>query len=139
MGAVYAAVSDITALGISLTAQQEQAAGVLLEQDSAKLRLIAKKYGKSIDALIAEDEDYSDAVKNVVVQSVVRALNSIASSDPAVQQTTQSALGYSVTATYFNAGQSLYFLKTELKDLGLVTQKVGMLEVLQYGSTDSGD
>lgn len=139
MGAVYAAVSDITALGISLTAQQEQAAGVLLEQDSAKLRLIAKKYGKSIDALIADDEDYGEAVKNVVVQSVVRALNSIASSDPAVQQTTQSALGYSVTATYFNAGQSLYFLKTELKDLGLVTQKFGMLEVLQYGSTDSGD
>ena len=48
MGAVYAAVSDITALGISLTAQQEQAAGVLLEQDSAKLRLIAKKYGKTL-------------------------------------------------------------------------------------------
>ena len=139
MGAVYATVSDITALGISLTAQQEQAAGVLLEQDSAKLRIIAKKYGKSIDALIADDEDYGDAVKNVVVQSVVRALNSIASSDPAVQQTTQSALGYSVTATYFNAGQSLYFLKTELKDLGLVTQKFGMLEVLQYGSADTGD
>jgi hypothetical protein len=139
MGAVYATVSDITALGISLTAQQEQAAGVLLEQDSAKLRITAKKYGKDIDALIADDADYGDAVKNIVVQSVVRALNSLSSSDPAMSQTTQSALGYSVTATYFNAGQSLYFLKSELKDLGLMRQTFGALEVYASDADDTGD
>lgn len=139
MGAVYATVSDITALGISLTAQQEQAAGVLLEQDSAKLRITAKKYGKDIDALIADDSDYGDAVKNIVVQSVVRALNSLSSSDPAMSQTTQSALGYSVTATYFNAGQSLYFLKSELKDLGLMRQTFGALEVYASDADDTGD
>ena len=138
MGAVYATVSDITALGISLTAQQEQAAGVLLEQDSAKLRITAKKYGKDIDALIADDSDYGDAVKNIVVQSVVRALNSLSSSDPAMSQTTQSALGYSVTATYFNAGQSLYFLKSELKDLGLMRQTFGALEVYASDADDTG-
>ena len=139
MGAVYATVSDITALGISLTAQQEQAAGVLLEQDSAKLRITAKKYGKDIDTLIADDADYGDAVKNIVVQSVVRALNSLSSSDPAMSQTTQSALGYSVTATYFNAGQSLYFLKSELKDLGLMRQTFGALEVYASDADDTGD
>ena len=139
MGAVYATVSDITALGISLTAQQEQAAGVLLEQDSAKLRITAKKYGKDIDALIADDSNYGDAVKNIVVQSVVRALNSLSSSDPAMSQTTQSALGYSVTATYFNAGQSLYFLKSELKDLGLMRQTFGALEVYASDADDTGD
>lgn len=139
MGAVYATVSDITALGISLTAQQEQAAGVLLEQNSAKLRITAKKYGKDIDALIADDSDYGDAVKNIVVQSVVRALNSLSSSDPAMSQTTQSALGYSVTATYFNAGQSLYFLKSELKDLGLMRQTFGALEVYASDADDTGD
>lgn len=139
MGAVYATVSDITALGISLTAQQEQAAGVLLEQDSAKLRITAKKYGKDIDALIADDSDYGDAVKNIVVQSVVRALNSLSSSDPVMSQATQSALGYSVTATYFNAGQSLYFLKSELKDLGLMRQTFGALEVYASDADDTGD
>lgn len=139
MGAVYAAVTDITALGISLTAQQEQAAGVLLEQDSAKLRITAKKYGSDIDVLIAADEDFGLAVKNVVVQSVVRALNSLSSSDPAMSQTTQSALGYSVTATYFNAGQSLYFLKSELKDLGLMRQTFGALEVYASDADDTGD
>ena len=47
MGAVYASVEDITALGRSLTNQQSEAADVLLEQASAKLRLFAQKYGKT--------------------------------------------------------------------------------------------
>lgn len=128
-GVRYASVSDITALGISLTPQQEAAAEVLISQASAKLRLAVKKYGKSIDKLIADDEDYSEAVKSVTVQAVTRALNSIADSDPAVSQVTQSGLGYSASMTYFNAGQSLYFLKSELKDLGLMRQIYGALEV----------
>ena len=99
MGAVYATVSDITVLGRSLTAQEEQAAEVLLEQSSAKLRLTAKKYGKDIDQLIASDEDYGDAVKNIVVQSVIRALGVVTESNTAVSQLTQSGLGYSATAT----------------------------------------
>lgn len=139
MGEVYAAVSDITALGISLTAQQEQAAGVLLEQDSAKLRITAKKYGKDIDVMIAADADFGLAVKNVVVQSVVRALDSLVDSSPAVSQVTQSGLGYSATATYFNAGQSLYFLKSELRDLGLMRQTFGALEVYADDTVITGD
>lgn len=139
MGAVYATVSDITVLGRSLTAQEEQAAEVLLEQSSAKLRLTAKKYGKDIDQLIASDEDYGDAVKNIVVQSVIRALGVDTESNTAVSQLTQSGLGYSATATYINAGQSLYFLRNELKDLGIIRQTYGLLEVYQYGTADSGD
>lgn len=139
MGAVYANVSDITALGISLTAQQESAAGVLLSQASAKLRINAKRYGRNIDALITDDPDYGDAVKNIVVQATVRALNSISDSDPAVSQVSQSGLGYSATMTYFNAGQSLYFLKSELKELGLMRQTFGALEVYADGTVDTGD
>lgn len=133
MGADYAAVSDITALGVALTPQQEDAAEVLITQSSAKLRLTAKKYGKDIDTLIAADDDFGIAVKNVVVQSVIRALNSITDDSPAAVQTTQSALGYSASMTYLNAGQSLYFLRNELKDLGLMQQTYGALEVYDYG------
>lgn len=133
MGADYAAVSDITALGVTLTPQQEDAAEVLITQSSAKLRLTAKKYGKDIDTLIAADDDFGIAVKNVVVQSVIRALNSITDDSPAAVQTTQSALGYSAAMTYLNAGQSLYFLRNELKDLGLMQQTYGALEVYDYG------
>lgn len=137
MKAVYASVSDITALGISLTAQQQQATEILLETASAKLRLEAVKYGSDIDDLIADEkngEDYELTVKNIVVQAVVRALDAISDTAPAVTQASQSALGYSASMTYLNAGQSLYFLRNELKELGLFCQVYGALEV--YGSAD---
>lgn len=129
MGANYAAISDMTELGISLDPEQQTAAEVLITQASAKLRLIAKKYDKNVDALIAEDEDYGEAVKSIVIQAVTRALNSITNTDPAATQGSQAALGYSVSYTYLNAGQSLYFLRNELKDLGFMQQTYGAMEV----------
>lgn len=131
MGAVYASVEDITALGRSLTNQQSEAADVLLEQASAKLRLMAQKYKKNIDELIADPvtgEDYALAVKSAVVQAVCRALDSV-SSNAAVSQGTESIGAYSLTMNYLNAGQSLYFLRNELKDLGLMQQRFGWLDM----------
>lgn len=133
---VYATVQDIMALK-SLTAQQQEAAEVLLPQASANLRLEARKYGKEIDSLIADEvsgEDYALAVKSVVVQSVCRALDSLAGSGNVVQGT-ESIGSYSLTATYLNAGQSLYFLKSELKTLGLKRQTFGAVELYQAGES----
>lgn len=137
MGAVYAAVSDILAMGITLTAAQQDTAAVLLEQGSAKLRLEASDRGCDIDALIAEPvrgEDYALAVKSVVVSSVIRALSALSAptNSAAVSQESQSGLGYSASWTYVNAGQSLYFLNNELKELGLTDQRYGAMEV--YGN-----
>lgn len=131
MGAVYAEVSDITALGRTLTNQQQEAAEVLLAQASAKLRLMAQKYKKNIDELIADPvtgEDYALAVKSVVVQAVCRALDSV-NSNTVVSQGTESIGAYSLTMNYLNAGQSLYFLRNELKDLGLMQQRFGWLDM----------
>lgn len=133
MGAVYATVSDITVLGRSLTAQEQQAAEVLLEQASAKLRLIAKKYGKSIDELIESDEDYGDAVKNIVVQATLRALGSVTESTPALSQGSETNGSYSIQMTYLNAGQSLYFLRNELKELGILRQRYGLTDIYPIG------
>ncbi len=133
MGAVYATVSDITVLGRSLTAQEQQAAEVLLEQASAKLRLIAKKYGKSIDELIESDEDYGDAVKNIVVQATLRALGSVTESTPALSQGSETNGSYSIQMTYLNAGQSLYFLRNELKELGILRQRYGLTDIYSIG------
>lgn len=133
MGAVYASVEDITALGRSLTNQQSEAADVLLEQASAKLRLTAQKYGKDIDAMIADPvsgEDYALAVKSVIVQAVCRALDSVNNS-AAVSQGTESIGAYSLTMSYLNAGQSLYFLRNELKDLGLMRQRFGFMNLYE--------
>ena len=131
MGTAYAKVSDITALGRSLTNQQQEAAEVLLAQASAKLRLMAQKYKKNIDDLIADPvtgEDYALAVKSVVVQAVCRALDSV-NSNAVASQGTESIGAYSLTMNYLNAGQSLYFLRNELKDLGLMQQRFGWLDM----------
>ena len=136
MGAVYATVSDILAMGITLTDPQQDTAAVLLEQASAKLRLEAADRGYDIDALISvpvRGEDYALVVKSVVVSSVIRALSALSApaNSAAVSQASQSGLGYSASWTYVNAGQSLYFLNNELKELGLTDQRYGALEV--YG------
>lgn len=133
----YAEVSDIRALGIGLSSQQEETAVLLLSAASSKLRVIGKKYGKDLDEM-CKDEDMKAAVKSTVIQAALRALNSIADSSPAVTQETQSALGYSASMTYLNAGQSLYFLRNELKDLGILRQTFGALEVYGNGTDDKG-
>lgn len=140
MGAVYAAVSDVTAFGRSLTAAEQEFAEKLLETASAKLRVVAKKYGADIDELISADEDYLMIVRQTVVQAVIRALNSISDNTPPAVQSSQAALGYSLSMTWLNSGQSLYFLKNELKDLGLLRQRYGALEVYDVGDQqDQGD
>lgn len=133
MGISYAAVNDITALGNTLSSQQTEAAKVLLSAASAKLRVIAKKYGKNLDDM-CKDEDMKIVIKNTVIQSVMRALTSMENSASAISQASQSALGYSASVTYVNAGQSLYFLRNELKELGLMRQRFGALEVYSYES-----
>lgn len=133
MGTVYAEVSDITALGRSPTNQQQEAAEVLIAEASAKLRLMAQKYKKNIDELIADPitgEDYALAVKSVVVQAVCRALDAINDSG-AVSSASESLGPYSYTFQYANAGQLLYFLRNELKDLGLMQQRYGFLNLYE--------
>ena len=132
MGAVYASVADVALLR-PLTAQEQQQAESLLVSASAKLRLTAKGYGYDLDGLIAENEDYGSAVQAVVVQAVIRALNSVTDNTPPAVQSSQAAMGYSLSMTWLNSGQSLYFLRNELEELGFLRQRYGALEVYDYG------
>jgi hypothetical protein len=132
-GAVYATIEDIQTLIRDLTAAEQQKALNLLPIASARLRIAANKHGADIDDLIADNSDYEYAVREIVCKAVVRALDSTAQSNTpsVVSQESQSALGYVASMTYLNAGQSLYFLKNELKDLGLMRQFCGTLDI--YG------
>lgn len=132
MGAVYASVADVALLR-PLTAQEQQQAESLLVSASAKLRLTAKGYGYDLDGLIVEDEDYGSAVQAVVVQAVIRALNSVTDNTPPAVQSSQAAMGYSLSMTWLASGQTLYFLRNELDELGLLRQRYGALEVYDYG------
>ncbi len=135
MSTVYATVDDLRTLR-SLTAQEKEAAAVLLPQASAKLRLTAQRYRADIDARIADEttgEDYAQAVKSVVVAAVFRALSALGQSATATQNT-ESIGAYSLTYTFANAGQQLYFLRNELRDLGLLRQTFGMLDIYGGGA-----
>ena len=137
----YADIADIRAVGYQLSAAQEPAAQTLIEQASAKLRITARKFGKDIDRLIGDadtGEDYALAVKSVIVQAIIRALDSMSAPTSAATQGTETIGAYSLTYTYANAGQKLCFLKNELKDLGLYRpQQFGALEL--YASDADGD
>jgi len=74
--------------------------------------------------------DFSSAVKDVVIQATLRALNSAYNDNtPALSQGSETNGSYSIQMTYLNAGQSLYFLRNELKDLGLLRQVYGAIEI----------
>lgn len=134
MAAVYATVDDITKLGRKLTAEEQDKAAELLPVASSKLRLAAKKRGRDLDMMIFDDPDVGQAAKEITVKAVIRALDSSADCNPPAVQASQSALGYSMSMTYLNSGQALYFLKNELKELGIMRQRYGALEV--YDSAD---
>lgn len=136
MAVEYATIDDVTALGRKLTADERDRAAALLPIASAKLRTAAKKYGKDIDFMIASDSDIEPVVREIIVKAVIRAVDASADHAPAAAQATQAALGYSVSMTYLNAGQALYFLRNELKELGLLRQKYGAMEVYGFGVDD---
>lgn len=129
MGAVYATVADVIALGRPLTAAEQAQAQVLLPTVSALLRQEAAKRGYDLDQMIAVNEDIGLIAKVVTVNSTVRAINASSETAPATVQAAQAGLGFSVSATYQNPGQPVYFLRNELKELGLLRQKIGTLEV----------
>ena len=84
--------------------------------------------------MIFDDPDVGQAAREITVKAVIRAIDSSADSTPPAVQASQAALGYSVSMTYLNSGQALYFLKNELKELGIMRQRYGTLEV--YDSAD---
>lgn len=134
MAAVYATVDDITKFGRKLTTEEQDKAAELLPVASSKLRLAAKKRGRDLDMMIFDDPDIGQAAREIVSKAVIRAIDSSADSNPPAVQASQAALGYSVSMTYLNSGQALYFLKNELKELGIMRQRYGALEV--YDSAD---
>lgn len=133
MGAVYATTEDVQTLGRPLTAEELKKTPQLLEIASALLRTEAGKRSYDLDEQIAEDPDKGLIAKILTVNSVVRSLNAADSSGPALSQGSQSGLGYAVSYTYLNAGQDIYFLRNELKELGLMRQRYGAMEVYDYG------
>ena len=130
----YATIQDIVTLSRNLTPEEQEKAQALIDTACAKLRVQAKKYGKNLDKMIEEDPDLILVTKEIIVKAVSRAIDT--STGPAVSQITQAGLSYSAQMSFVNAGQNLYFLRNELKDLGILRQTFGALEVFGNVSDD---
>ena len=127
----YATVEDIKNLWRALTQTEEERANALIPIVSARLRTEAKNVGKDLDAMIEADENLLYVAKQVTVDVVARALMTSTNSEP-LTQFSQSAMGYTVSGTYLVAGGGLFIKKSELANLGLKRQRMGVLDI--YGT-----
>ena len=132
----YATTDDVIAYKGAISADMMSRIGKILETCSAELRLIAKKQGKDLDQMIADDDDISVAVTKGVVDASVNYYYASENKEPIMSQFSQAAGGYSFSGTLANAGGAFYFPKKFLRDVGLYTQKVSTIEVFDYGIND---
>ena len=126
----FATVQDITNLFRELTLEETDRANALLPVVADNLRVEAKRVGKDLD-LLAMDAAYANVLKSVVVDVVARTLMTSTNQEPMIQSS-ESALGYSQSATFLVPGGGLFIKNTELIKLGLKRQRYGVIDF--YGN-----
>lgn len=126
----YATVQDVIELFKPLTAEERARAEALIPLVCDALRVEASKVGKNLDAMVEEDLAMASNAKSVTVGVVSRIMRQDVEGEPVAQES-QSALGYSVSATYAIPGGGIVnsIMKSDLKALGLRRQKYGVLEL----------
>lgn len=123
----YATLDDVTTLVRPIEEAETEKVTQLLTQASARIRLEAQKRGRDFDAMIAETPDLAEIARGVVCDMVRRALTVNVSQEP-LTQVSQSALGYSVSATYAMPGGSLYLMNNEMRALGILRARVSAFD-----------
>ena len=131
--AAFATEQDINTLWRLLDADEVLRAIALLDIVSDNLRVEARKVGKDLDVL-ALDAAYANVLKSVVVDVVARTLMTATNQEPMIQST-NSALGYSQSATFLVPGGGLFIKNTELARLGLRRQRYGAMD--PFGVADT--
>lgn len=91
----------------------------LLMYASALLRVEASNRGYNLDLIMLKDGAKRTVAKMVVIASVKRAMHTGEMTEAPLEQFSQSAMGYTVSGTYLNPGDDIYFLNNELKRLGI--------------------
>ncbi len=126
----YATTDDIANLWRKMTSEETDRAKQLIPIVCASLRMEAKKVGKDLDAMIADDADLALVAKSVTVDVVARTLLTSTEDEP-MTQVSQSALGYSMSGTFLVPGGGLFIKKSELNRLGLRRQQYGVIDLYE--------
>ncbi|TDP59845.1 phage Gp19/Gp15/Gp42 family protein [Aminicella lysinilytica] len=133
----FATINDVTELWRPLSADEQDRAGALLPVISDSLRVEANKVGKNLDTLVQNDSALANVARSVTVDVVARTLMTSTDSEP-MTQTSESALGYSVSGTYLVPGGGLFIKNSELARLGLRRQKYGVIDFdYDQGNSDN--
>lgn len=125
----FATIQDIENLFRKLSVEERSRATALLPVVSDSLRQEAFKVGKDLDAMLESGDLLENVLISVTVDVVARTLLTSTSNEP-MEQMTQSALGYSVSGTFLNAGGGLFIKRAELARLGLKRQRYGAIDLL---------
>lgn len=132
MAEAFASITDYQNLtGQNLTASEQERATYLLSIASDRLRQTAINNGSDLDDMIANGLVLESVVKSITVDIVARTMATPTDEAP-VTQYSQSALGYTVSGTYLNAGGGIYIKQSELRALGLARQRYGFIDLYDH-------
>lgn len=128
---IYASIEDYEKVyNVILNKDQQDRLLVLLELASSLLREEGGKRNINLDAVICSSDDKANIAKMVVLACVHRVMAKEDGQDSMpLEQFSQSALGYTFSGTYVNPGDDLYFLRNELKRMGIIKQRYGAMEI----------
>ena len=124
----FASIGDVAALWRAMSVSEQTRAAALIPVVCDSLRYEAEKVGKDLDEMIAGSDALANVAKSVVVDVIARTLMTSTDQEP-MTQSSESALGYSVSGTYLVPGGGLFIKKTELARLGLRRQKYGVVDL----------
>ena len=110
---------------VHLSDTEKKRVETLLMYASSLLRVEASNRGYNLDIIILKDEAKKYVAKMVVLASVKRAMHTNEVTEAPLEQFSQSAMGYTVSGTYLNPGDDIYFLNNELKRLGIAKKSQG--------------
>lgn len=135
----YATLSDVQSFtGKTYTADEQVRIANLCSAVSDRLRQYALNIGRDLDQMIALGNPLASVVKSVTVDVVVRCLATPLDETPMTQYS-QSALGYSVSGTYLIPGGGIFIKNNELKALGLLKQRYGVIEFYDQRNNSNTD
>ncbi len=129
---------DVAALWRPLQPDEMERVKALIPVVLDSLRLEAQKVGKDLDQLAEDSGIFASVLKSVAVDVIARTLMTATDKEP-VMQSTESALGYSVSNTYLVPGGGLFIKRTELARLGLMRQRYGVIDLYGIDQGNNGN
>ncbi len=130
-------VNDLISRWRPLTADEISRAETYISDCESALHVYAYDRGKDLDAMLAEYEPRGDLYTAIVCDIVRREMQASSEDGPAMSQYSQSVNGYNVQGTFLSPGGGLFIKNSELKMLGLGSQKVKAVEIYDKRYTDN--